>query len=144
MAEHKARLPCNIDPSTKNEEIAMVLWYREETSRRPIFSVDARSSNIGRTKTWSDERAFGHRAAISPTEPADLEIDPLESGDDGIYRCRVDFKDSPTKNYKINLTVIGKAYLSVGNLFFSFVFFEHSKYIHRMKSHIWVHRKFAN
>ncbi|XP_043272847.1 neural cell adhesion molecule 1-like [Venturia canescens] len=106
VADFEARLPCNIDPSTKAEEVAMVLWYREETSRHPIFSVDARSRNK-QTRTWSDPKAFGDRATMrSAAEPTELEVNPLAPEDNGIYRCRVDFKDSPTKNYKINLTVI--------------------------------------
>ena len=37
-----------------------------------------------------------------------LKIDPLRPEDKGIYRCRVDFQEAPTKNTKIDLRLIGK------------------------------------
>ena len=33
--------------------------------------------------------------------------------DAGMYRCTVDYKNSPTKSHKIKFSVIGKIYLTV-------------------------------
>ncbi|KAL7297208.1 hypothetical protein TKK_0009614 [Trichogramma kaykai] len=55
----------------------------------------------------SSPQALGHRAYfITAAKPAHLSITDLKLKDEGIYRCRVDFVNSPTKNQKINLTVI--------------------------------------
>lgn len=43
------------------------------------------------------------------SDPAHLSIQDLQAKDEGIYRCRVDFKNTPTRNLKINLTIIGES-----------------------------------
>ena len=40
-----------------------------------------------------------------------LTIDALIPEDTGFYRCRVDFKEAPTKNTKIHLKLIGMFYV---------------------------------
>ncbi|XP_043500161.1 neural cell adhesion molecule 2-like [Polistes fuscatus] len=103
----KAQIPCDIEPPTKDEMVIMVFWYKDGKEGEPIYSVDARGRAVGQAKLWSDPYVFGERATMrTNVTPAELEIDPLHSDDGGVYICRVDFKDSPTKNQKINLTVI--------------------------------------
>ncbi|XP_011269677.1 hemicentin-1 [Camponotus floridanus] len=107
VAGHEVQIPCDIDPPTKDETVIMVFWYKDERDGGPIYRMDARGKQIAQPKLWSDPYVFGERALMkTDVKPAKLQINPLESTDGGVYRCRVDFKNSPTKNQKINLTVI--------------------------------------
>ena len=38
---------------------------------------------------------------------ASLVLQPLVEGDGGVYRCRVDFREAPTRNTRIELHLIG-------------------------------------
>ncbi|XP_020300402.1 hemicentin-2-like [Pseudomyrmex gracilis] len=102
----KAQLPCNIHPAD-NDDVSMVLWYKEGITE-PIYSVDARNRRqLSNARFWSSPAVLGPRAYfVTATNPAHLTIDRLESTDQGIYRCRVDFRNSPTRKQKTNLTVI--------------------------------------
>ncbi|XP_043801372.1 hemicentin-2-like [Apis laboriosa] len=107
VAGFKAQIPCDIDPVSRSEVVSMVFWYKDERGGEPIYSLDARGKSIAQAKLWSDPYVFGERATMrTSVEPAKLEIDPLEAADVGVYRCRVDYKNSPTRNQKVNLTVI--------------------------------------
>ena len=39
---------------------------------------------------------------------AALVLSPLRGGDGGVYRCRVDFREAPTRNTRIELHLIGE------------------------------------
>lgn len=69
-------------------------------------------------KWWSSSSGFGDRAyfhssngerpLLDPDQLVDhLTVDRAKATDTGIYRCRVDFLKSPTRNRLVNLTVIG-------------------------------------
>ena len=74
------------------------------------FSFDVRGRPFTKALYWSDSNAFGPRAYfVTGPKPAGLTLESVQLDDEGIYRCRVDFKNSPTRNFQINLTVIGKS-----------------------------------
>ncbi|MPC92683.1 hypothetical protein E2C01_087787 [Portunus trituberculatus] len=55
---------------------------------------------------WS---ALGERAHFNLTStPTGLHIIRVEPQDHGEYRCRVDFRRSPTRNLQVKLLVVGK------------------------------------
>jgi hypothetical protein len=73
------------------------------------FSFDVRGRPFTKALYWSDSNAFGPRAYfVTGSKPAGLTLESVQLDDEGMYRCRVDFKNSPTRNFQINLTVIGK------------------------------------
>ncbi|XP_014477343.1 PREDICTED: nephrin-like [Dinoponera quadriceps] len=101
-----ATLPCDIEPSTREDRVYMVLWFRDY-EKNPIYSFDVRGRAFNKALNWSDSTAVGPRAYfVTVTKPAALSLEAVQLDDEGIYRCRVDFKNSPTKNFQVNLTVI--------------------------------------
>ncbi|XP_055382645.1 uncharacterized protein LOC129612864 isoform X2 [Condylostylus longicornis] len=84
----------------------MVLWFRESAGK-PLYSFDVRGRPFEKALYWSDVNAFGPRAFFHTNAvPATLAVDNVQLDDEGVYRCRVDFQNSPTRNHRINLTVI--------------------------------------
>ncbi|CAD0206042.1 unnamed protein product [Chrysodeixis includens] len=82
--------------------MGLVIWYKQG-HESPIYTLDTRE---GVTSHWADS-TLGVRATFrSDTRPAVLVLTKLRPEDSGQYRCRVDFIKSPTKNTRLNLTVL--------------------------------------
>lgn len=77
-----------------------------------FFSFDVRGRSFNKALQWSDPGNFGPRAYFATVaRPAALTLSSVQLDDEGTYRCRVDFKNSPTRNFQIRLTVIGEKLL---------------------------------
>ncbi|XP_068619404.1 nephrin-like [Battus philenor] len=84
----------------------MVLWFKESDGE-PLYSYDVRGRALSQPKLWSSPAVFGARAFFrAAAVPATLLLDNVFTADAGVYRCRVDFKNSPTRNLRLNFTVI--------------------------------------
>ncbi|XP_047511176.1 hemicentin-2-like [Pieris napi] len=101
-----ASLPCDVTPDATEDRVYMVLWFRK-SGGKPIYSFDVRGRSFNKALQWSDPGAFGPRAYFATVaRPASLTLSSVQLDDEGVYRCRVDFKNSPTRNFQIRLTVI--------------------------------------
>ncbi|KAL0869438.1 hypothetical protein ABMA27_007672 [Loxostege sticticalis] len=102
----KAALPCDIQPLAAGDHVSMVLWFKEADGE-PLYSYDVRGRLASQPKLWSSPTVFGTRAYFrAAANPAVLFLDSVGPTDAGVYRCRVDFKNSPTRNSRLNFTVI--------------------------------------
>ena len=65
-------------------------------------------------RRWSEEAAFGSRANFfftpnnAMSNPGYLKIRNVTLADEGLYRCRIDFKNSPARHFRVKLNVIGE------------------------------------
>ncbi|XP_048477987.1 nephrin [Plutella xylostella] len=102
----RASLPCDIEPDTKEDRVYMVLWFRH-SGGKPLYSFDVRGRSFNKALHWSDPLAFGRRAYfVTMSQPSSLTVEAVQLDDEGLYRCRVDFKNSPTRNFQIRLAVV--------------------------------------
>jgi len=74
-----------------------------------FHSLDVRGKPFQAAKHWSAETPFGKRAHFrTVSEPARLVVDEVKVADQGVYRCRVDFRNSPSRETRLNLTIAGR------------------------------------
>lgn len=73
--------------------------------------MDARGKPLQQAVHWADQDVFSTKAHFYyDSHPPSLRIKTVKREDGGLYRCRVDFQKSPTRNWRINLTVLGKGF----------------------------------
>ncbi|XP_067133867.1 protein turtle homolog A-like isoform X1 [Centruroides vittatus] len=105
VAGEKVKLPCDITPPTPDDDVSLILWYKDDFVA-PIYSLDGRRRRLSQARHAVND-AIASRSYLSiGHKPAMLELNPVTLEDDGHYRCRVDFKKAQTRNADLILRVI--------------------------------------
>nr|XP_023016282.1 hemicentin-2-like [Leptinotarsa decemlineata] len=103
-----AELPCDITPALPNDNVTMIFWFKDNLGM-PLYSLDARDGPIDKASHLAMSDDLGSRSYfITEDEPskARLRIQNINIHDQGVFRCRVDFVNSPTRNFQVNLTLV--------------------------------------
>lgn len=103
-------LPCNISQTKEENSIKLILWYKNSILGTPIYSIDARDTNISQARHFLGPSYTG-RASFElnlAARLALLAVNYLSAEDDGHYICRVDFRYSRTTISTVKLDVIGE------------------------------------
>ncbi|XP_035206372.1 nephrin-like [Stegodyphus dumicola] len=98
-------LPCDITSPISDDEVYLVLWYKDEVAT-PIYSLDARRGQLGQARHATSETLTGRAYFSSVPQPAVLQIDKVSLEDEGLYRCRVDFRKARTQHSALSVTVV--------------------------------------
>jgi len=106
-------LPCNTT-SSPIKPVILVMWFKGNTED-PFYSLDMRTK--GRRgkpggKHWAHEM-WRSKATFNYIEDSSvsghlsrLVLSPLSLSDEGLYRCRVDYSQAPTKIETIKLSIL--------------------------------------
>ncbi|KAL7636737.1 UNVERIFIED_CONTAM: hypothetical protein RMT77_012491 [Armadillidium vulgare] len=102
----KALLPCDVTPPDPGDRPILVLFYKGLIGT-PVYSLDARDGPLGFGTQWVDSNIFESRVNYDLNSKVQgLVLKPVKEEDHSLYRCRVDFHSSPTRNSRIKLDVI--------------------------------------
>lgn len=100
-----ATLPCSLSVADLRDKISNILWYRG-VEESPIFRYESRGTYPQRSSDPSLKERYDLRVT---DKQALLKIFPVKNSDEGVFLCKVDFLQSPTKITHVNLTVVGKS-----------------------------------
>ncbi|XP_054713711.1 hemicentin-2-like [Uloborus diversus] len=101
----KVDLQCDITPPSPDDEVALVLWYKDE-STTPLYSLDSRRRGLYQAKHAPGQEIMGRAYLDMSTHPTMLKLEKLKAEDEGEYRCRVDFKIARSRNSLVILEII--------------------------------------
>ncbi|GFW44765.1 ig-like domain-containing protein [Trichonephila clavipes] len=106
VAGGEARLPCNIAIPKEPDIISLILWYRE-APKSPIYTLDFRKGLPDDAKHFPGKSLTGRGHFETNEYPPTLKIDPTYVEDEGVYKCRIEYRRSRTVTRPVKLIIIG-------------------------------------
>ncbi|GFU32543.1 ig-like domain-containing protein [Nephila pilipes] len=103
----RAELPCDLNVSATEDEVSLVLWHRDE-SGSPLYSVDARDLPLPTATHFPAVHMESRAYFNSSASPAYLRIEGIKKDEEGIYRCRIEYRRARTETMDMMLLVIGE------------------------------------
>ncbi|GFY41423.1 uncharacterized protein TNIN_243981 [Trichonephila inaurata madagascariensis] len=106
VAGGRISMPCNITAPSSDDVVTLVLWYKGDM-KVPIYTLDARKGPIEKSKHFPSKQ-LGRRVHFDlHVRNPGLTIDPVKGEDQGIYRCRVEYKrNCQAKKWKIPHSIL--------------------------------------
>ncbi|CAG0879414.1 unnamed protein product [Darwinula stevensoni] len=103
---YRAQVPCHLREDIQGNPPYLVLWFKEEDSDMPIYTFDARmrSTEDGRHRVAPFLQPRAHLSYLDGVPH--LTFDPVRYTDEGLYRCRADYRRAPTSYFNVNLTIV--------------------------------------
>ncbi|KAF8795200.1 Hemicentin-2 like protein [Argiope bruennichi] len=101
----RAELPCDVNVTTVEDDVTLILWHRED-SGSPLYSVDARETTLPSAKHFPSINMSSRAYFNASGSPSVLRIDGVKKSEEGLYRCRVEYRRSRTETTDVLLTVI--------------------------------------
>lgn len=102
-------LPCDLHSAVPADIVRVVTWFHN-SGGKSFYTYDSRNysegARVGGQHWLRADFNDGRITYLPKYNPSLLRISNLTRSDQSVYRCRVDFKESPTRNSRINLTVI--------------------------------------
>lgn len=101
-------MPCNVAIPKEPDMLSFILWYREAI-KSPIYTLDFRKGPPEESKHFPGksltDRSFFEISEFPPT----LKIKPARVEDEGVYRCRIEYRRSRTITRSVKLVILGKS-----------------------------------
>lgn len=105
VAGGEARLPCNIAIPKEPDIISLILWHREAL-KSPIYTLDFRKGPPDQARHFPGKTLIDRSHFEISEFPPTLKIKPVRVEDEGVYKCRIEYRRSRIVTRIVKLVIL--------------------------------------